>query len=794
MSGTQNEIDIKFYPELVKGKLKQGSLILSNNLPVPDSLVSLALLSPQFKEYFENKSTYQALLKLAENNNVSQLMNLPIQINNGVQKAQLSDEEERIFLKDITSNIEKLSTITTFENTFKNMGITLKFLSQALNAFRLWSKENVEGEEQDGEDASDEEAEGLNFNNNRLEVTDEDEKRFEMFESVVDKFSEAQEVIEDLKIDNVCDFLRSKCSKYDCFYTVQEFIKYLIRNLYHLPVDFDYDYNKVMNIFIGLPIYNLNQKLRTDLITWCGGRNWPEEENLTGFEDELKNTGFRLSLWCKQILEILEVFQVYEFDTHQTEERTEFHKGIKEFSVGQDLISFTYAPILAGKMDISLINLQKEVYTTQLTCKAHILDGTDLYRFETIQVSSTNQDALTHTSFKPILEKILPLTKIHSGSDVNGLGGESFDITENALVNANDLTENQPAQNKSAAQQIDYDVSDFALCSKRNHHLASFDYVDDITNPIFFTEDLYYYKIDNLSQLVRKGSNHRLLFVQMTNNYMIPLVVEKEAPLKQFLSYLTVKINGHGFEFKEEDVQSGTLFNEEVINWDMNVEDYYNKIGAVQNQQRASRVNVVNEVLENRNQFIERDENSRLAIMFNLKELLSTGPSYQKFSNDDQINLKINISELIYNILSENQRLLLNGAQQNAGEEPEQDMANSTDEQDSNSQANQGEFTSKFLTAEYIGIGTALHSRKLDILPNFELKSENLPDMEALNGINVSYSPYALLLKSYSGFELVHSANCDGKFMSTNSGNIYSEEELSQKQIAVVYLKKQPVE
>jgi hypothetical protein len=39
-------------------------------------------------------------------------------------------------------------------------------------------------------------------------------------------------------------------------------------------------------------------------------------------------------LWCKQILEILEVFQVYEFDTHQTEERTEFHKGIKEFSVG----------------------------------------------------------------------------------------------------------------------------------------------------------------------------------------------------------------------------------------------------------------------------------------------------------------------------------------------------------------------------------------------------------------------------------------------------------------------------
>lgn len=795
MSGIDNEIKIEFYPELVKGNLKQGNIILSNNLPLPDSLLSIALLSPQFKEYFENESTFEALKKLAENNNVSQLMQLPIHINNGVQKAQLSDEDKRIFAKDITSKIEKLSTITNFENTFKNMGITLKFLSQALNAFRLWSKENVEGESQDGEDNQDE-AEGLKFTNNCLEVTDEDESRFEMFESVVDKFADAQEEIEGLKIDSVCDFLKSKCSKYDSFYTVQEFIKFLLRNLYNYSIDFDYDYNKIMNLFIGLPIYNLDPKLRTDLITWCSGRNWPESENLTGFEDDLRNTGYQLSLWCKKLLEIFEVFQVYEFDTQQTEERTEFHKGIKSFVLGNKLLDFTYAPILSGKMDISLINLDSNVYTTQLNCKANVFDGTNLYKFDQIQVSSTSQDALNNQSFVPILQKVLAHTEIQKTAP-SKQEGESFDITENVQedgeITENNVEEEKAEEEKTASVFVPekvYDVTDFALVSKRNSSLASFDYVDDITNPIFFGEDLFYYKIDNLKQLVRDGEKHRLLFVQMTQNYMIPLVLDKTEPLKDTLDFLTIKINSHGFEFKEEDVKNGTQFNDQNIDWELSVEDYYNKVAEIQKNQRAT--NEVAEVQENRddpNAFFERDDNSRLAVMFNLKEILSTGPSYKKNDCAEQINLKINISELVTKLLKESADKL--SAQENAGEEPEEDKGDENSGQGDQNNQNLDNFTSKFLTAEYIGIGTVYHSMKLDILSKFDLKSSDLPELDCFKDIDVSYLPFALLIKSYSGYELIHSAKCDGKFISTNSGQVFKKEDLIDKQIAIVYLKKQ---
>lgn len=129
MSRKSIEEEVKFYPKLVKGELKQGTLILSNNLPALDSLLAVVLLSPEFKTYFEDPKTYEALKTMAAIPSLSQLMHLPIKVNNCVQQVQLNDQSERLFLKDLTSKIENLSTITTFKNTFDNMGVTLKFLS-----------------------------------------------------------------------------------------------------------------------------------------------------------------------------------------------------------------------------------------------------------------------------------------------------------------------------------------------------------------------------------------------------------------------------------------------------------------------------------------------------------------------------------------------------------------------------------------------------------------------------------------------------------------------------------------
>lgn len=74
----------------------------------------------------------------------------------------------------------------------------------------------------------------------------------------------------------------------------------------------------------------------------------------------------------------------------------------------------------------------------------------------------------------------------------------------------------------------------------------------------------------------------RLVFVRMTKNYMIPLILKRDVKLSEILDQLTIKINAHGFEFKESDVQEGIQFNNKKIEWNLTVEDYFKKAAQLQ--------------------------------------------------------------------------------------------------------------------------------------------------------------------------------------------------------------------
>ena len=101
--------------------------------------------------------------------------------------------------------------------------------------------------------------------------------------------------------------MKCHCSKYDSYYSVQECIRFLLRTLYNYATNMEIDYNKIMNLFVGLPVYNLDAKLRKDLIFWCKGRNWPDKKVL-GLNDPLKSTGYILGSWCLKMLDIFQVF------------------------------------------------------------------------------------------------------------------------------------------------------------------------------------------------------------------------------------------------------------------------------------------------------------------------------------------------------------------------------------------------------------------------------------------------------------------------------------------------------
>lgn len=79
------EQKVLYYPDLVAGSLKQGSLILSNSIPLPDSLLSIMIMSQEFKEFFQSERTNAALKHIVERTKSNKLLLFLVHLNNAVQ-------------------------------------------------------------------------------------------------------------------------------------------------------------------------------------------------------------------------------------------------------------------------------------------------------------------------------------------------------------------------------------------------------------------------------------------------------------------------------------------------------------------------------------------------------------------------------------------------------------------------------------------------------------------------------------------------------------------------------------
>lgn len=214
--------------------------------------------------------------------------------------------EKTIFLKEVTSKVESLSTLDHFENTFSHIAVALKWISQSLFSASQWLANETEANKDLGLQFNQTGQGELATQATIFSVSKEEEDTFLMFEKLIDQYMEAQEGISNLKIDDICAFLKIQFTKFDAFYTVQEYILFLLRNLFNYPINFEVDYSKAMNLLVGLPVYNLNPKLRQDLMEWCEGRNFPEKELYANSQDSIRKTGYLLSVWCLKMLEIFE--------------------------------------------------------------------------------------------------------------------------------------------------------------------------------------------------------------------------------------------------------------------------------------------------------------------------------------------------------------------------------------------------------------------------------------------------------------------------------------------------------
>ena len=168
------------------------------------------------------------------------------------------------------------------------------------------------------------------------------------------------------------------------------------------------------------------------------------------------------------------------------------------------------------------------------------------------------------------------------------------------------------------------------------------------------------------------------------------------------------------------------------------------------------------------------------------KSAISVGPSFKKQDFPNQINLKLSLGELLTHVMDE----VSSEEGRDDKKSPTQGEAldnEAVDEEYFEPKSKQFKsFIEKHLHARYLGIQTIHHSLKLDLLNGLKLTtSESYPELET-----VSYSPFALLLKSYNGYELVkYDANTEEGYSVGTKAEI-KKEDILERQVSMLYLRR----
>lgn len=688
-------LEVNYYKDKVSGETKIGKVILSQNLQIPDSISGVLATSKKFKEFFEDKETFEKLKALAENNSNEALKVLPIHLNNATQDVRCSGDTKRIEIKTITDVIQKASTVHEFKNEFSHLKLTLKFIGHSLYLFRAsCGKEDLEVE---GEDQQ------------TLILNESDQSKFEFYDGIIKEYNEAQEIIQKEDPQNILDFMRSEIGKYDSLFSPQECIKFLFRILYNLNHEFEMNFNLALNLYFGIPIFNLKKNHRKNLIEWVNNRNWPDEEDYENEKDDLKKTGYNLGKWAQKMVDIINKLEEKDFDVKETEESIKFYSQITENNSTET--KWTYVPLLKdtntenGDMNCTLLELPQDIYLTLQQINCNFINENNLYIFEEIQVSSM-QLQQGKGSYARIRRELCKTAEIQTGPESN-----------------------------------------FVIASRRNNKQASFDFDDDITDIQFIGDSLFFYKIDGAKEKIAAGT-HNLLFIKLSDSFLMPLLIDSSEQLSNLIDVIIEKLKQHNIDFSKEEIEQNLRFGNEEINWEGNLESYYERIVP---DGDGSNLDMREDM---QNQGVKRDKSSSIGVMFSFnKEIV---PSYKKKSVNETISFKVLVGELIENYY------------RNLSEEKIKDDP----------------IELKYLKSDILGVEVSRYSKKMDYVSDFEIDSSTL-GIE--NGEKLKYRSVAILTKLYNAYDLLLRKEGTNEFYSSNDpSKLHDEAEIREKKQASV--------
>lgn len=230
------------------GTTKNSPIILSDENQLVDSILGCLIKHPISKSYF-SRPEMDAYLEKAKSQTDDLDIHLFMHFNNAVQMAHFNHQSTPVFLKEIIVQAKQTSSLLNLPNNRNGAKRVLRLLANALYKFRV-----LVGEEQKEEGIS------------KFSPSEEERKQLESFSDLVENYEQLQNPLFEVSPLELFEYLTEpteSCSKDKLGMMVS--LRAVIQKLFKEKQDFEFTFNLTMSIYLGLPIYFLNQTKMVEL-------------------------------------------------------------------------------------------------------------------------------------------------------------------------------------------------------------------------------------------------------------------------------------------------------------------------------------------------------------------------------------------------------------------------------------------------------------------------------------------------------------------------------------------------
>ena len=476
-----------------------------------DALMATVLRNDHIVKYFGNKENQttkcQAAFDHQNDEGKEARYKTFLHMNNFVQRSFFENEST-------VMNFDRLRKITGLEGEdVSNLNKYQRPFHQSTFALKQMSSAFGLAEIEAGEDIDEEET----------GEEEEAESPQEVFAEIQERSKELRSLLRGVPSAQLSKFLDMKVSHDTQTYKVIEGFRLIFKYALKIPEDeIRFKNSNLIKLYLGMPLNGIKNADRVDFINWVAQQELeteeldPEDEDISD-EDLICNI---LAQWLEKLAELLEILKDTDLDNMKSKTIDKDNANVRKYKC--NYVNWFRAP-LTDECNVTMVQLTGEADINMRSFQISIIDGATLNKFNSVQISHFRGS--TTFNYKYIRVCL----------------GEYLNIENKHYVLA------RPLSSKSAIYCTEEDL-----------------YNDEFVNDLFV-----YYSLDNKEYSDVQNKVKDYLFIHLTKDFLIPLVLETGKKVGDQLEIIKDKLAIHSLNLTIDDLKTRLFWNGKSINYEL---------------------------------------------------------------------------------------------------------------------------------------------------------------------------------------------------------------------------------